>query len=310
MNTTYIRFAIMQLMLLFVLSANAQDFQVTKFKENLFDLTAASAAVKDNNGDECALIRFTVQDSNFEFEPNLGVVRMIRKKGEIQLYVPQKTKMITIRHTVFGVLRDYRIPVDIEAKTVYDAVIVITPEALAEYRKGRERVVYVNAAFSAMSIMGPSLGVGFNLKHHNIELGCLFGVNKTDDLFVYDNGGNLREGYAYSVIRPYIRYGYQVDLSNFFSVIPQVGFAYNMYRGKKADIVSTSYDDYKSSKTASLTVSARLQFDLNRHLKVHLTPEYDLGLSKDDNYKFLSADSKFKSFTEGFGLAAGAIVYF
>ena len=102
-NHCNIRFAIMQLMLLFVLSANAQDFQVTKFKENLFDLTAASAAVKDNNGDECALIRFTVQDSNFDFEPNLGVVQMTRKKGEIQLYVPQKTKMVTIRHTVYSV---------------------------------------------------------------------------------------------------------------------------------------------------------------------------------------------------------------
>ena len=310
MKNSNIRIIALQLMLLFVLSANAQEYKITKFKENLFDLTAASAAVKDRNGDECALIRFAVQDNNFEFEPNLGVVKMVRKSGEIQLFVPQHTKMITVRHAVFGVLRDYSIPVDIEAKTVYDAVIVIDPDALAAARKGRERHVYANVGFNVLSIMGPAIAVGVNFKHHNAELGFIYGLNKTDDIYIYDNNGNLREGYKYNAMRTYLRYGYQIPLTDFISVTPQVGAAYNYYNGKQSDNVTTSYDAYKSSSTFSGTVGARLQFDLNNALKVYLTPEYDFALGKDNNYKVLSSNSKFKSFTEGFNLAAGVIIYF
>ncbi len=310
MKTSYIRLFVMQLLLLFVVSANAQDYQITKFKENLFDLSAASAGVKDRNGDECALIRFAVQDNNFEFEPNLGVVKMVRKSGEIQLFVPQHTKMITIRHAVFGVLRDYAIPVDIDAKSVYDAVIVINPEALAAARQGRERHVYANVAFNVVSIMGPSVAVGVNLKHHVAELGFIYGLNKTNDIYIYDDNGNLREGYQYNAMRVFLRYGYQFPLTDFLSVTPQLGVAYNHYNGKQSDNVKTSYDAYKSSSTLSGTIGARFQFDLNNALKVYLTPEYDFALAKDNNYKVLSSDSKFKSFSDGFNLAAGLIIYF
>ncbi len=310
MKHSNIRIIAIQLLLLFALSANAQEYQITKFKENIFDLSAASAAVKDRNGDECALIRFAVQDNNFEFEPNLGTVKIVRKSGEIQLFVPQHTKMITIRHAVFGVLRDYSIPVSIESKVVYDAVIAINPEALAAARKGRERHVYANVGFNVMSIMGPAVAVGVNFKHHNAELGFIYGMNKTDDIYIYDNAGNLREGYKYNALRTYLRYGYQIPLTDFISVTPQLGAAYNYYNGKQSDNVSTSYDAYKSSSTFSATLGARLQFDLNNALKVYLTPEYDFALSKDDNYKVLSTNSKFKSFTERFNLAAGLIIYF
>ncbi len=300
----------MLFMLLSTLTANAQDFQINKFKENLFDLTAASAGVKDRNGDDCALIRFAVQDDNFDFEPNLGIVKIARKAGEVQLFVPHHTKKITIRHSIFGVLRDYTIPVEIDAKTVYDAVIIINPEALRASRQGRERHVYANIGFNIVNLMGPTLGIGINFNQHNAELGFIYGINKTDDIYIYDTSGNLREGYQYNSLRVYLRYGYQIALTDYISLTPQAGLAYNHYNSKKSEKVTTSYNNYKSSNTFSGTIGARLQFDLNNSIKIYLTPEYDFALSKDDKYKALSGDSKFKSFTEGFNLAAGLNIYF
>ena len=106
----------------------AQDFKISRFKENIMDLTAAHASVKDKNGDACALIKFSVKDDKFDFEPNLGIIKTEKKMGEVWIYVPHHTKMITIRHQYLGVLRNYRLPVEIEQKVVYEADLEITNE--------------------------------------------------------------------------------------------------------------------------------------------------------------------------------------
>jgi hypothetical protein len=62
-----IRIIVLQLLVFIFSAASAQEYKITEFKENLFDLSAARAAVKDRNGDECALIRFAVQDNNSSF---------------------------------------------------------------------------------------------------------------------------------------------------------------------------------------------------------------------------------------------------
>ena len=114
--------------LLTAVVVQAQDFKISRFKENSMDLTAAHASVKDKNGDACALIKFSVKDDKFDFEPNLGIIKTEKKMGEVWIYVPHHTKMITIRHQYLGVLRNYKIPVEIEQKVVYEADLEITNE--------------------------------------------------------------------------------------------------------------------------------------------------------------------------------------
>ena len=111
-----------------LLMSQSQDFQIKNFHENVTDLSAITSNVKDNNGKPTALIRFTVRDSKFEFNANLGIVRQERKTGEVWLYVPVGTKRLTISHPHLGVLRGYEIPTSIEGKTTYDVEIVITNE--------------------------------------------------------------------------------------------------------------------------------------------------------------------------------------
>ncbi len=109
--------------------AQNNDFVIENFRKNLTDLTAISLNVKDLNGKEAALIRFAVRDTLFDFDPNLGYLKLEKKKGEVWLYVPQLTKRITISHPYLGIIRDYEFPTAIESKVTYTADIRITNAA-------------------------------------------------------------------------------------------------------------------------------------------------------------------------------------
>ena len=43
--------------------------------------------------------------------------------GEVWVWVPYGSRKITISHQQLGVLRDYRYPVEIEAKRTYEMVL-------------------------------------------------------------------------------------------------------------------------------------------------------------------------------------------
>lgn len=126
--------------------SQSHDFEIRDFHENPTDLTTVSANVKDLNGKTAALIRFAVRDTLFSFEPNNGIILEKKAIGEVQLFVPQGTKRITIRHPHLGILRDYQLPVYIESKTTYDAEIVITnSDYLRKLMGGEQRIIEIKA---------------------------------------------------------------------------------------------------------------------------------------------------------------------
>ncbi|MBP5778127.1 MAG: hypothetical protein J6W56_11345, partial [Prevotella sp.] len=68
---------------------------------------------------------------------------------------------------------------------------------------------------------------------------------------------------------------------------------------------------YKSASSVSALVAVRLVVTLGEKFRLQVTPEYDFGLSKDNVCKLVSDnDSKFKSWTDGFNLNIGLMIYF
>lgn len=128
------------ILLCFGVQLQAQDFRIDNFKENLTDLSAAMAGVKDRNQKDAALLRFAVRDNMFELEANLGILKQENVTGEIRIFVPEGTKRITIRHPLLGLLRDYTLPVAVKSKTTYDAEIVITNDEYLQSLFGRGHV--------------------------------------------------------------------------------------------------------------------------------------------------------------------------
>ena len=298
------------LFLLFVsITATAQDIRIKSFERNLMDPGASLAPVKDANGVPCARIRFSVQNRNLKVEPNLGAVKTRRMDGEVWVYVPEGTKKFTLRCGNALPLRDYVIPVKIESKVTYDCVVEITN---LKYAFAKERVVYINAGYNAVALSGPSLGVGVSLKRHNFEIGAVVGVNKSNGLYFYDQDDDIAAAYKYHATRAYARYGYEFPLTDFLKVVPQVGAAANFINGSKVSGVTLTRSDYmKSASSVSGLLAVRLLAELNDHFRVQLTPEYDFALSKNDVCKTLNkADNTIKSWTEGFNLNLGFLIYF
>ncbi|MBR2150372.1 MAG: hypothetical protein IJ902_03180 [Prevotella sp.] len=299
------------IMLLLIVAANgikAQDIQITKFERNFTSLIASMNPVYDNTGEACAVLRFFVRETDFIIEPNLGVVKREVLPGEIRMYVPKGTKRLTVRQKDRMPLTGYEIPVTIEPKVTYDVVLTVTDEAQNRSKANKGHNVYVGAGYNVLSISGPSIALGFDISRHIIELGAVFGLNKTDDIYFYDSNSNIVGGYNYNAIRVQLRYGYDVRVTDFFSIMPQVGGALNFYNGSEI-VKGTS--DYGSANTMSLLGAVRLVASFNDQFKLHITPEYDFAVYKGKKADMLMGfDDKFKSWTEGFNLNIGLIYYF
>lgn len=319
----------MALWLCAAMNIHAQDFRITKFKENMLDLSAARAAVKDNNGDLCALIKFSVRDDKFVYEPNMGVVKTEKKVGETWLYVPQKTKRITIRHPQLGMLRDYNIPVDIEQKVVYEAEIEILNKeylnSLLEARSDTVRIVQVRdsiiykdkersfhlmagVGFNVASIMGPSALLGVKMKKHSLEAGTIIGIGKVQDVSIFQSNNSAFWGtYDFKPLRFFVRYGYDVSASTFV-ITPQVGVALTNVNGAVMRRSASGIDLFGKSHVVSATMGCRFGYNLGKRLCMHVSAEYDVAVKKSKGYTILQDfDSKIKSWGSGINLNAGIV---
>ena len=114
---------IIALLLSLSFSVNAQNINVTSFKLLPNDLTANTngTEVKDQNGEKTALIKVVTTQTGFTFEGGaLGITKVKQENGEVWVYIPQKSKKITIKHPQLGVFRDYYFPCAIEAARTYE----------------------------------------------------------------------------------------------------------------------------------------------------------------------------------------------
>lgn len=101
------------------------EISVKSFRRLETDLDARlNEAVKDQNGDLCAIIKVVTSQTGFTFDcGQIGIMKTVQKTGEIWVYVPFSTKRITIAHPQLGFLRDYMFPMPVEKATVYELVL-------------------------------------------------------------------------------------------------------------------------------------------------------------------------------------------
>ncbi|MBQ8501440.1 MAG: hypothetical protein IJ494_03915 [Bacteroides sp.] len=107
---------------LLYLPLSAQQFNVRSFRLLPNDITAYIDPVRDLNQEACALIK-VVCESDFAFSTPLGIVQRRNDVGEVWLYVPRGTLMLTLKHPRWGVLRDYRFESPLESRMTYEMVV-------------------------------------------------------------------------------------------------------------------------------------------------------------------------------------------
>ena len=110
------------LLLGFGWTARAQDFSVRSFRMLPNDITAYIAPVRDLNDEACALVK-VVGDKDFVFSSPLGIAKRKNDVGEIWIYLPKGSVLLTIKHPQWGVLRDYRFPKPLESRMTYELIL-------------------------------------------------------------------------------------------------------------------------------------------------------------------------------------------
>lgn len=320
------------------------DFEIRNFRERTTDLSAISSNYKDLNGSPAALIRMTVRDPQFEFSANLGIIALEKKTGEVYLYVPQDTRRLTVRHPSLGVLKDYAIPVRIMSKVTYDADIVITASAQPKVENHGDRSLdrgaaqdqgsvpvileephrtthpssfnpdfhfYAGIGFNAVSLMGPSVQLGFSYGMFCLEGGFVYGLDKVEEVcFTLQNSSTPSETYDYSCSKAWARIGLNFDMEK-FCISPQAGATFNMIIGKTVSGITNRSNNFEEAYPMSIFAAVRLSYEVVNHLRIHLTPQYDFSLKGDQIFEFIKqADSKLEAWGEGFGINAGIIYEF
>lgn len=129
-------------------SISSSDISLSNFRHNPQVLTASLNPVCDNAGNPCAVIRYFVNDDDFVFEPNLGVLKTITKPGQIMQYVPAGTKRLTIRNKYFMPLNGYELPVEIESKMTYDVQVSLIESAIRRQKASPDLDTYLGIGYN------------------------------------------------------------------------------------------------------------------------------------------------------------------
>lgn len=109
----------------------SQEFSVASFQVLPNDVSAFINNVRDLNDDACALIKVEAP-SDFAFSTPLGIVKRKDEVGEIWLYVPRGTKMLTLKHPQWGVIRDYKLGKPLESRMTYELKLNQPKPVIAE----------------------------------------------------------------------------------------------------------------------------------------------------------------------------------
>ena len=165
-------------------SALPQEFSVSSFRMLPNDVTAFVNSVRDLNDEACALVKVEAP-SDFAFSTPLGIVKRKDEVGEIWLYLPKGTKMLTLKHPEWGVLRDYKLGMVLESRMTYEMKLSLPKPAIAERH---DTIVQVRTVVDTVTVArtrpklplslyalatigahdnGPSYGVFFAMMHRH-----------------------------------------------------------------------------------------------------------------------------------------------
>lgn len=271
------KFIIFIIVSLFSLSADAQEYKVTMFKQLLFDLSGSTHEVKDYNDESAALIKVLYPKPQAVFDGN--VITTDFKNGEYWVYVPKGTKRLKIylpeQPTITLEFGQYGIQ-SVEGKMTY-----------AIYFK-REAAIstsfYIDGGFSFGSMTGPAVALGLYVGNFNIEAEVLVPMGGKETVYwLSDNQVPIACEY-----KPSLSFGgkigYGIMAGESFRITPQVGMRY-------MSLTETSNGNAtpaKGANNAALTIGCKLQYMISKGFGISLTPEYAAAMMKSNGFKALS----------------------
>lgn len=188
------------------------------------------------------------------------------------------------------------------------------PPKVKTLRAPIETHFQIGAGFNALSVMGPSASIGLEIGKFFIGADYVFGIEKVEGVGVYykqSSQTTLEEAYDYSASKVSLRIGGNFSPDASVQLIPQVGASIIMISGKELVNKNKIYTQFDKSNSLSAFAALSLRVKLGKTFCLHITPQYNFPVGKNDVYNVLKeSDKKIKTWGEGFGLNAGFLLRF
>lgn len=299
--------AVIAVLLMMPLGLAAQELIIKQFVQ-ANEFIANADRVKDWSNELCSVVKI----QGAEIDSVSGSFEEKVRGAELWVYVTRGTRRLTLYKKGFEPLkvefRDYGFESGAASNRVYRMTII---EKLPETEAKRNIYFNLGAGFNAVGIMGPTAFIGFNIFKHVVEAGAVLGINKVQNVTIYQTDNTAYWGtYDYSAMRFFLRYGYDFEVAPSILITPLLGATINNISGSEKGR-SSNGDLFSKVNTVSATVGCRLSYCFGKAFRVYVMPEFALGVKKDKSFDTIKeADSGIKSWTEGLGLSAGLILHF
>lgn len=246
--------------------AGAQQFGVAGFRMLPNDVSAFVNPVRDLNGEACALVK-VIAPKEFAFSSPLGVVKRKDETGEIWLYLPAGSKMMTLKHPQWGVMRDYLFPKPLEGRATYEMrlrvpqkpsvmlkrdTVVLTKTVVDTVKvevpgnsKKRVPLSYLLMPTVALYSGGPSEGMMFAMMR---RFGFFVHGQWNFGLIGYTRLKSQRDGYIPSLnaVPYYYRYSRRSDYAITAGAIHRIGSLVCLFEGAGYGCTATAWPLDKS----------------------------------------------------------------
>lgn len=290
---------------------HSQTLKVVKMEISPLDIEARTSPRLDNNGTAGALIKIQLPEDGATFETPLGILGDVAdNNGEYWVYIPDKTKQITIKLpkslpiTVY--FADYNIKW-LESKTNYILQVVVNQEGISHFKRN---CLYAEPKFQLGGLTAFGVSIGGFKNHLNVELSYLVGLSRSEEIFW--NNSSIEDSslhsYTYKSTQMEGKIGYAFYIGKPFRVTPQFGLGVVGLNGTEKQI-GTSGFDAKDGYALNTSISVRLDYLILPWLGVGFSPEYSLVLSKSDMFERVSdVSSKIDGFSKGFNVKLGLFI--
>lgn len=290
-----------------------QTLKVIKMNMSTSDISARTLPRYDINGQPGALIKVQLPQKGATFKSPLGILGDVKDdNGEYLVYVPEKTKQLTIKVSnalpitvMFG---EYGIKM-VEGKMNY-VLQIIVEDGISKFKK---KNVYIEPQIQLGGMTAFGISLGGYVNHLNVEASYLMGLTESEEVF-WNNTNGAESGspscYAYKSSFIGGKVGYAFYLGRPFRITPQVGVGVVSLNGtEKQD--SDKALDAKNGYALNASASVKIDYLILPWLGVGITPEYSVALSQSDLYERVAdVSSKVDGFAKGFNVRLGVYVTF
>lgn len=166
---------------------------------------------------------------------------------------------------------------------------------------------YFGAGYTIRTLGGVTPLLGAVIKNHDIQAHYTFGLKSSRPVHAYSTDGN--DNYLSTLSFKQhsfgLKYGYQFNLMRQLAITPQLGFTMDRLNAK----VESGSGKYANGASAcDIAIGVKLIFVPFQHCYIFAAPEYDVAVSKDDNYRRLTELSNVSA--GGFMANVGLLVSF